>query len=114
MINAAFNKANLASGDPQSLNEARESPEWSEWEIAIHNELDQLKQKETWILTDLPEERVPIKNKWVFAKKYDRDGILSKYKARLVAKGYSQVPGIDYIDVFPPVVRLETIQVLLA
>ena len=114
VINAAFNKANLASEDPQSLKEARESAEWTEWEEAIHSELDQLKQKETWVLTDPPKERVPIKSKWVFAKKYDKNGVLTKYKARLVAKGYSQVLGIDYIDVFSPVVRLETIRVLLA
>jgi Reverse transcriptase (RNA-dependent DNA polymerase) len=41
-------------------------------------------------------------------------GILTKYKARLVAKGYSHVLGIDFIDVFSPVIRLETIRVLLA
>ena len=47
-------------------------------------------------------------------KKYDKLGILTKYKARLVAKGYSQIPGMDYIDVFSPVVCLETIRALLA
>jgi len=47
-------------------------------------------------------------------KKYDKLGILTKYKARLVVKGYSQIPGMDYIDVFSLVVRLETIRALLA
>ena len=44
LINAAFNKANIASKDPRSLQEARESPEWPDWEKAIQNELDQLIQ----------------------------------------------------------------------
>lgn len=37
-----------------------------------------------------------------------------KYKARLVAKGYSQVPGVDFNDVFSPVVKHCSIRVLLA
>jgi hypothetical protein len=52
---------------------------------------------------------VPVKNKWVFVKKYNKEGLLTKYKARLVAKGYSQILEINYIDMFFPVVHLESI-----
>ena len=37
-----------------------------------------------------------------------------RYKERLVAKGYTQVQGIDYKEMFSPVVRYESIQYLLA
>ena len=37
-----------------------------------------------------------------------------RYKERLVAKGYTQVQGIDYEEMFSPVVRYESIQYLLA
>jgi hypothetical protein len=73
-----------------SLNEAKHLPEWLEWEKAIHTELDQLKCMGTWNLVQKPHDMIPIANKFVFAKKRDKDGNLLKYKAQLVAKGYVQ------------------------
>jgi hypothetical protein len=104
----------LGDDDPKSLAEAKASPEWLEWEKAVKAELDQLTQKGTWKLTDNTANRVPISNKWVFIRKYNKEGNLTKYKARLVAKGCTQRPGCDYMETFSPVVRLETIRAILA
>jgi len=68
----------------------------------------------TWKLVKKPSGAVPIANKWVFAKKRNKQGVLTKYKARLVAKGCAQRPGHDYIETHSPVVRLETIRAILA
>ena len=55
-----------------------------------------------------------LPNKWVFLKKYNKQEELTKHKARLVVKGCAQQPGFDSIDTFSPVVRLKTIQEILA
>jgi len=67
----------------------------------------------TWELVEKLKGVVPIANKFVFAKKHNREGNLLKYKVRLVAKGCSQRPGHNYADMHSPVVRLKTIRALL-
>ena len=37
----------------------------------------------------------------------------ARYKARLVAKGYSQIPGVDFTNVFSLVVKHSSIRALL-
>ena len=97
-----------------SLREAKESPEWPKWEQAIKAKLDQLCRMGTWVLVDKPEGTVLIKNKFVFAKKRNKEGIVIKHKARLVAKGCAQRPGFDYLETHSPIVCLETICAILA
>ena len=101
-------------GDIHSLVEARKSDEWPEWKSAIQAELNQLEEMGTWKLVDKPPGVTPIANKWVFAKKRDKMGQVTKFKARLVAKGCAQRPGHDYVETHSPVVRLETIRAILS
>lgn len=44
----------------------------------------------------------------------DAQGDIVRHKAKLVVKGYSQRYGIDYEEVFAPMVWFESILVLLA
>jgi hypothetical protein len=46
--------------------------------------------------------------------KIEEDDQVVKLKARLVAKGYVQKEGIDFSEVFAPMVRLESVRLLLA
>jgi len=69
----------------------------------------------TWTLVQPSSGKKIVGCKWVFKKKVDglRPESL-RYKARLVAKGYSKVQGVDFNEVFSPVVKYTSIRVLLS
>lgn len=102
------------SGDPLSYKIAMERDDSDMWQRAINDEISCHLKNKTFEICDSPKDKKPIKSKWVFKTKYNADGSLDKYKARLVAKGYSQQEGIDYDEVFAPVVRHSSIRLLLA
>lgn len=100
--------------DPTTIEETRTREDSMQWNSAIKSELDSLIENKTWIAASLPAGRKAIKSKWVFNTKRDKDGNILKYKARLVAKGCSQKYGVDYNEVFSPVVRYTSIRFLIA
>lgn len=83
-----------ACGIPQTYKEALMSPEAASWERAMAEEMNSLKENETFELTTLPEGRTTVAGKWVYAVKENNQRKM--FKARYVAKGYSQTEGIDY------------------
>ena len=99
---------------PNTINEARASHEAIHWEKAIQEELNMLQRKNTWELVDPPSNKNILSNRWVFTKKYDENGNLSRYKARLVAQGLTQGYIYDYSDTFSPVVRFDSFRLLIA
>ena len=79
-----------------------------EWREACQYEMDALAKNGTWRLVDLLAGRKAIKSKWVFKCKAD-----GCFCVHLVAKGFTQVQGIDYDETFSPVVRFESLRLLL-
>ena len=100
--------------EPLSMDEALNSDFRAEWKKAADYEYHSLLENNTWELVPLPSGRQPIGSKWLFKVKHTSDGTVERFKARLVAKGYAQTPSIDYGETFSPVVKFQSIRVLLA
>ena len=100
--------------EPKTLSEALVSRDSAFWQEAINDEIDSIMSNNTWILVDLPPGSKPIKNKWVFRRKFNSDGSIQTFKARLVAKGFAQKKGLDYFDTYAPVARITSIRILFA
>ena len=105
----------IENSEPVTYSEAVASIDSTKWLIAMNEEMESLHKNQTWELVKPRTGKKIVGCKWVFKKKESASGVEdARYKARLVAKGYSQVQGIDFNDVFSPVVKHSSIRVLLA
>jgi hypothetical protein len=78
--------------------------EQAEWKHACQEQLEALRQRNIFELVDKPKGKCVVKNRWVFDVKPD-----GRKRARLVARGFSQIEGVDFDQIFSPVVRYETV-----
>ncbi|GKB52292.1 retrovirus-related pol polyprotein from transposon TNT 1-94 [Tanacetum coccineum] len=75
----------------------------------IIEELNEFERLEVWELVPRPDKVMVITLKWIYKVKLDELGGILKNKARLVARGYRQEEGIDFVESFAPVARLDAI-----
>ncbi|POM77903.1 Uncharacterized protein PHPALM_4642, partial [Phytophthora palmivora] len=83
------------------------------YENKADDEFDSLMKNDTWELVPHEKHMKVLQNHWIFRVKYLANGEIERFKARLVIKRFMQIYGIDYLEVYSPVVRLETLRVLL-
>ena len=101
--------------EPASYTEAVSCADSSKWLVAMNEEIESLHKNNTWSLTKLPKGKRPLRCKWIYKKKDGIPGVEDpRCKARLVVKGFYQKEGIDFNEIFSPVVRHTSIRVLLA
>ena len=96
---------------PRRLADAIASPRWK---AAMDEEMHALFKNHTWDIVPLPPSKHVVSCKWVHAKKHHSDGTLERLKSRLVARGFTLSYGIDYFETFSPVVKMDTVRLLLA
>jgi len=100
--------------EPRTYRQAQQSPDWPEWRKAMDKELQSLEENDVWEVVPRPANRRVVACKWVFKVKANSSGELERFKARLVAKGFSQTQGEDFDEIFSPVVRYDSLRLLLA
>lgn len=79
----------------------------------MSDEFTTLIENGTWSLVPPQPYFNIIGHKWVFWLKRNPDGSIARYKARLVAKGFHQCRGIDFKETFSPVIKPQTIKLVL-
>ena len=84
-----------------------------QWEHDMSKEMDSLKQNQTQYLVKLSVGKKTLQNKWVYRIK-EEEGGQKKYKESLVVKGFSQKVGIDFGELFSPVVKMIYIRTVLS
>ena len=73
-----------------------------------------MKVNDIWILVDPLEGVKPIGCKWIFKRKKSANRKMETYKAYLIVKDYHQCYGIDYDEIFSPVIMFKSIWIMLA
>jgi len=67
----------------------------------------------TWDLVKFPVGKRKLQNKWVYRLK-EEDGGQKRYKSRLVVKGFAHKKGIDFDEIFSPLVKMTSIRTILS
>ena len=74
---------------------------------------DALQRNRTWRHVDRPPGANIVTRKWIFKQKLNYDGSLECYKACWVVRGFTQRAGVDFGEMFSPVVKPATIRTVL-
>ena len=104
----------LDHDEPKNYEEGMMSPDSDKCLEAMKSEIGSMYENKVWTLVDLPDDRRPIKNKWIFKKKTDVDGNVTVYKTRVVPKGFQQAQGVDYAETFSTIAMLKSVRIMLA
>lgn len=107
----ALHITDLVCQDPVHYEDAVKDDRWKK---AMDLEIQAIEKNQTWRLVDLPQGAKCIGVKWVFKTKLNERGEVVKHKARLVVRGYAQEYGVDYVEVYAPVARMDTIRLIIA
>ncbi|GJX37712.1 retrovirus-related pol polyprotein from transposon TNT 1-94 [Tanacetum coccineum] len=101
----------LTTIEPKNFKQVITEPSWIN---AMQEEIYKFKTLQVWELVPCPDKVLLIKLKWIYKVKMDEFCGVLKNKARLVAQGFRQEEGIDFVESFTPVARIEAIRISIA
>ena len=97
---------------PNSYREAIESPQKDCWIEAMMDEYQSLMHHDVFDVVPVTDQKL-VTSKWIFSIKKRDDGEIERFKARVVARGFTQKHGIDYDEIFSPVVDRDVVRLAL-
>lgn len=106
--------AGIAQKLPRSYKLAMKSDEAVHWKDACDKEINMLRKMKVWEEVILPPGKRAVSSKWVFSRKTNSDGIVTKRKARFVVRGFNQEQGVDFNETFAPTARFSSLMILFA
>ena len=77
----------------------------------MDEEMDSLVRNQTWKLVEFLAGKTSLQNKWVYRLK-EEEGGKKQYKDKLVVKGFAQNKGIDFDEIFSPVIKIISIRTI--
>lgn len=80
----------------------------------MDDEMNALIQNGTWNLVPPTLKMNMVGCKWVFRLKCNADRSIARHRATLVAKGFNKKKGVDYGEIFSPVVKPCTNRIVLS
>ncbi|XP_074288204.1 uncharacterized protein LOC141613370 [Silene latifolia] len=80
------------------------------WCGAMKDKIDALECNGTWEFTELSPDKKALGCRWVYKITYKSYGTIESLNARLVIFGNHQMEGLDYGEMFAPVVKMVTIR----
>lgn len=90
------------------------SPQSQYWKRAMEEELKTIKDRDVWTLVEKPKNEKVLGSRWVYTLKCNSENKIVRFKARLVAQGFRQEKGIQYDQVFSPVVNFTIIRLFFS
>lgn len=100
--------------EPKTFAEVLQDKNKNEWLEAMQDDINSMNINETWELVPRQIDKNIIGCKWVFKIKMNEKNEIERYKARLVAQAFSQKYGVDYDEIFAPVVNKTTFRIFLS
>ncbi|GBM05418.1 Retrovirus-related Pol polyprotein from transposon TNT 1-94 [Araneus ventricosus] len=110
-VNDIFQNEIYMTEIPKTFKETQISPDKEKWNEAMSEEIKLMQNRKVWDLVE-PKSNMKVLGRWVYNIKHDEKNNVKKYKSRLVAQGFKQRPGVDFTDVFAPLVNFDIIKFL--
>lgn len=112
---------------PNTYKQAMNTPEAEKWDDALGEELGSIVNNKVFTKVkrkDVPKDALIVKSRLVFNVKLvekenkkgstDANDYEEKFKVRLVAKGFTQEHGVNYMDKYAPVMRFDTLRLVMS